>query len=665
MISKDTIDKIFSTARIEEVIGDFVSLKKSGSNYKGLSPFTTEKTPSFFVSPSKQIFKCFSSGVGGNVVKFLMEHDQLTYPEALRFLAEKYNIEIEEDEVTPEQEEARSERESLYVVNKFAEEFFTEQLATEEGKAIGLSYFKERGFSAETIDTFRLGYSPDSWDSFLKASKEKGYKEEYLLKTGLIKQGSNNRLYDGYKGRVIFPIHNLSGRPIGFGGRTLKTDKKVPKYINSPESDVYDKSNVLYGLYQAKSAIVKQDACLLVEGYTDVLSLHQNGIKHVVASSGTSLTTGQIRLISRYTKNIVILYDGDAAGIKASFRGIDLILEEGLNVKVVLFPDGEDPDSYSQKLGTEELTEFLDQNAKDFIVFKSSILMKDIAGDPVKKAGVVHEIVNSIALIPDHITRSLYLKECSSIVDVPEKALIAELNKFRKKRINDKMRQKEREQQKQNDAPPPPPFPGDEIPPEAQAPFFEDAQELRGFSFEVEEENLIRFLLNYGNEPISVEIENEEGKEETVEITVAHFLLNDILADEIQFSNPAYQAIVDETITLIESEDELNHQHFTHHANELISTKATDLLTQKYDLHNWERKNIFVKTEAFDLFKSAKEFLYALKIKHLLKLITDLQQELRTCENHEDVIELLKKKRNLDELKVELSSEKGIVTYSL
>lgn len=665
MISKDTIDKIFSTARIEEVIGDFVSLKKSGSNYKGLSPFTTEKTPSFFVSPSKQIFKCFSSGVGGNVVKFLMEHDQLTYPEALRFLAEKYNIEIEEDEVTPEQEEARSERESLYVVNKFAEEFFTEQLETDEGKAIGLSYFKERGFSAETIETFRLGYSPDSWDSFLKSAKEKGYKEEYLLKTGLIKQGSNNRLYDGYKGRVIFPIHNLSGRPIGFGGRTLKTDKKVPKYINSPESDVYDKSNVLYGLYQAKGAIVKQDACLLVEGYTDVLSLHQNNIKHVVASSGTSLTTGQIRLISRYTKNVVILYDGDAAGIKASFRGIDLILEEGLNVKVVLFPDGEDPDSYSQKLGTEELTEFLDQNAKDFIVFKSSILMKDIAGDPVKKAGVVHEIVNSIALIPDHITRSLYLKECSSIVDVPERALIAELNKFRKKRINDKMRQKEREQQKQNDAPPPPPFPGEEIPPEAQAPFFEDAQELRGFSFEVEEENLIRFLLNYGNEPISVEIENEEGKEETVEITVAHFLLNDILADEIQFSNPAYQAIVDETITLIENEDELNHQHFTHHTNELISTKATDLLTQKYDLHNWERKNIFVKTEASDLFRSAKEFLYALKIKHLLKLITDLQQELRTCENHEDVIELLKKKRNLDQLKVELSSEKGIVTYSL
>ena len=660
MISKSTIDKIFATARIEEVIGEFVALKKSGSSYKGLSPFTSEKTPSFFVSPSKQIFKCFSSGVGGNVVKFLMEHDHLTYPEALRHLAEKYNIEIEEEEVTPEEEEARSERESLYIVNKFAEGFFVESLKTEEGKSIGLSYFKERGFNEETLETFKLGYSPDSWDAFKKEAEKNGYKEEYLLKTGLLKKSNNGKLYDGYKGRVIFPIHNLSGRPIGFGGRTLKTDKKIPKYINSPESDVYDKSNVLYGLYQSKNDIVKQDACLLVEGYTDVISLHQNGVKNVVASSGTSLTTGQIRLISRYTKNIVILYDSDAAGIKASFRGIDLILEEGLNVKVVLFPDGEDPDSYAQKLGTEELTEFIQENAKDFIVFKSSILMKDIAGDPVKKAGVIHEIVNSIALIPDHITRSLYIKECSGIVDVPEKALIAELNKFRRKRINEKMRQKQREQDRDN---PPPPTEEDR-PAGEVASFFEDAKELQGFSFETEEDNLVRFLINHGDKPITVEIE-EDGKEEEVEITVAHFLLNEIFTDEIQFSNPAFQAIVDYALDLLEENKSLDSQYFIQHENELISKKSIDLLTNKYELHHWEKKDIFVRTDATDLFKSAKEYLYALKIKHLLKLITDLQQELKTCEDYDEVVQLLKKKRNLDELKKELSAEKGIVTYSL
>lgn len=660
MISKSTIDKIFATARIEEVIGEFVALKKSGSSYKGLSPFTSEKTPSFFVSPSKQIFKCFSSGVGGNVVKFLMEHDHLTYPEALRHLAEKYNIEIEEEEVTPEEEEARSERESLYIVNKFAEGFFVESLSTEEGKSVGLSYFKERGFNEETLATFKLGYSPDSWDAFKKAAEKNGYKEEYLIKTGLLKKSNNGKLYDGYKGRVIFPIHNLSGRPIGFGGRTLKTDKKIPKYINSPESDVYDKSNVLYGLYQSKNDIVKQDACLLVEGYTDVISLHQNGVKNVVASSGTSLTTGQIRLISRYTKNIVILYDSDAAGIKASFRGIDLILEEGLNVKVVLFPDGEDPDSYAQKLGTEELTEFIQENAKDFIVFKSSILMKDIAGDPVKKAGIIHEIVNSIALIPDHITRSLYIKECSGIVDVPEKALIAELNKFRRKRINEKMRQKQREQDRDN-----PPLPTEEDRPAGEvASFFEDAKDLKGFSFETEEDNLVRFLINHGDKTITVEIE-EEGKEEEVEITVAHFLLNEIFTDEIQFSNPAFQAIVDYSLDLLEENKSLDQQYFIQHENELISKKAIDLLTNKYELHHWEKKEIFVRTEATDLFRSAKEYLYALKIKHLLKLITDLQQELKTCEDYDEVVQLLKKKRNLDELKKELSAEKGIVTYSL
>ena len=659
MISNSTIDKIFSTARIEEVIGEFVSLKKSGSNYKGLSPFTEEKTPSFFVSPSKQIFKCFSSGVGGNVVKFLMELEHMTYPEALRFLAEKYNIEIEEEGTTPEEDAERSERESLYIVTKFAEDFFIEKLHSEEGIAVGLSYFKERGFSTETIEKFKLGYSPDLWDAFLKEALEKGYKEEYLIKTGLIKESSNGKKYDGYKGRVIFPIHNLSGRPIGFGGRTLKTDKKVPKYINSPESEIYDKSNVLYGLYQAKGEVIKQDNCLLVEGYTDVTSLAQSGITNVVSSSGTSLTQGQIRLISRYTKNITILYDGDAAGIKASFRGIDLILEEGLNVKIVLFPEGEDPDSYSKKLGSEELKTFIEENAKDFIVFKSGVLLKDTKGDPIKKSGIIHDIVNSISFIPDHITRSLYIKECSNILDIPEKALIGELNKLRKNRLDKKIREKERGAS----TPPLPdnvPLPTEEN--ETQNQFFEDVKELAAFDFEFQERDIVRLLLNYGQDTIVVEIENEEtGEQEEVETILANYIISEILSDELVFKNPAYQQIFDEYVDLFASEKEISQQHFINHTNELISKMTVDLLSFPYDLHEWEKKNIFVTTEKDKLVKAGKGAIYSLKTKHIQKLIAELQEQIKSAyEKGEDFYQFQGKQVKLENIKRELSKEQGI-----
>lgn len=654
MITRATIDKIFTTARVEEVIGEFVSLKKSGSNYKGLSPFTNEKTPSFFVSPSKQIFKCFSSGKGGNVVTFLMEHEQMSYPEALRFLAEKYNIEIEEEGISEEDKAEQDERESLYVVTKFAETFFQEALNSEEGKSVALSYFKERGISKISVETFKLGYNPDAWDALLKKAKEEGYKEDYLLQTGLLKKSQNDTLYDGYKGRVIFPIHNLSGRPIGFGGRTLKSDKKVPKYINSPESPIYDKSNVLYGLYQAKGEIVKEDNCYLVEGYTDVISLHQNGIKNVVASSGTSLTSGQIRLIRRYTQNITILYDGDEAGIKASFRGIDLVLEEGLNVQVVLFPEGEDPDSYAQKLSNTALKSFVTEQARDFMVFKSDILMNSVHNDPIKKSNAIREIVKSIALIPDHITRSLYLKECSSIVDLPERALINELNKIRRNRIREQQRQKLREQGEQE-------VPETEVI-EAESERDRLQKALNSFNFEPQERDVIRILLNYGQEYIQLDIENDETQEtETVEVPLAEFILIELDADNIQMTTEKYQTILNEYILLLNEERPIQHQHFTGHEDSTIRDTAIELLSEPYELHHWEARNVFVKTEKDRLYAAAKGALFALKTKHLNKMIAAIQEEIKVRYNEgEPVQELLEKQSKLMEVKKSLSTEQGI-----
>jgi DNA primase len=384
MIPKETIDKIYENIMIEDVVGDFVQLKKAGTNYKGLSPFTSEKTPSFFVSPAKGIYKCFSSGKGGNAVNFLMEHERFSYPEALRWLADKYGIEVQEEEQSAEEIAELNERESLAIVTTFAQEFFTEQLfETEEGRAVGLSYFKERGFREDTIKEFLLGYCPDDWDAFTKAALKKGYELKYLEKAGLTKS-RNGSPYDFFRGRVMFPIRNISGKVIGFGGRTLKSDKKVAKYFNSPESELYNKSRVLYGLYLAKNEILKQDLCYLVEGYTDVISLNQNGVVNVVSSSGTSMTEGQIKQIKRYTKNITILYDGDAAGIKASFRGIDMILSQGMNVKVVLFPEGEDPDSYAKSVSTTVLKNYIENEAKDFIVFKTDLLAEDSKDDPIK-----------------------------------------------------------------------------------------------------------------------------------------------------------------------------------------------------------------------------------------------------------------------------------------
>ena len=429
MIPQETIGKIFDSADIVEVIGDFIHLKKSGSNFKGLSPFANEKTPSFMVSPGKRIFKDFSSGKGGNVVTFLMEHEQLSYPEALKWLANKYNIEIEEAEETKEQIEAKHQKEALYLAHQFASEFFKTSLKdSNEGKSVGLSYLKKRGYNLNTIEEFELGYSPDDFNALENEAKKANYSLGPLKISGLIKEGEKGN-YDFFRGRIIFPIHNITGRIIGFGGRTLRTDKKVAKYFNSPESDIYNKSNVLYGLFQSKNEIIKTDSCLLVEGYTDVISLHHNGIKNAVSSSGTSLTEGQIRLIKRFTNNIVILYDSDPAGINASFRGVDMILKAGLNVKVVLFPEGEDPDSYAHQLSNEDFKSYLNDNQIDFISFKANHLLEKTKNDPINISKTINDIIISISIIPDAVSRSVYIKKTAQIFEMDEELLINEVRK--------------------------------------------------------------------------------------------------------------------------------------------------------------------------------------------------------------------------------------------
>src|SRR5271154_784061 len=485
MITKPTIDRIMEATDIVEVIGEFVQLKKRGANYVGLSPFANERTPSFTVSPAKGIFKDFSSGKGGSAVTFLMELEKFTYPEALKWLAKKYGIEVEETVEASENKEEEHRRESLMIVSAYAAKFFHESLETDEGKSIGLSYFKERGFNNDTIKKFELGYSPDQWEAFTGAALKDGYQEEFLVESGLSVKRDNGSLYDRYRGRVMFPIHGFTGRVIAFGGRTLKTDKNVPKYVNSPESEIYHKSNVLYGLYFAKKAIRDEDNCYLVEGYADVLSVHQAGIENVVASSGTSLTIEQIRLIGRFTKNITILYDGDAAGIKASLRGLDMILEEGLNVKVVLFPDGHDPDSYVRSVGTNAFKTHIDKNRKDFILYKTDILLKEAGNDPIKKAEVIREIVESIAKIPDSIKASVFIKECSYQLQIDERALLSELNKMR-------MAKAKKDSQLQISRPV---TPSEEILPEE--PEFKSIKDDSS-----QEREIIRLLLLYGNRVI-------------------------------------------------------------------------------------------------------------------------------------------------------------------
>ncbi len=644
MISRQTIARILDTARIEEVIGEFVKLKKSGQNYKGLSPFTAERNPSFYVSPAKGIFKCFSSGKGGNVVNFLMEHEHFTYPEALIYLAKKYGIAVEEDEVKPEDTQAETERETLFQVTAFALNFFTQQLhETEAGKAIGLEYFKSRDMKPDTIKKFQLGYSPESWDAFTKHALENGYKLEYLEKTGLtiVKE---TRSYDRFRGRVIFPIHNITGRILGFGGRTLLKDDNVPKYVNSVESEIYNKSQTLYGLYFAKSAIIRNDNCYLVEGYTDVISMHQAGIENVVASSGTALTEDQIRLIKRYTLNITILYDGDPAGIKASFRGIDMVLEQGMNVRIVLFPDGEDPDSFARKHRRAELEELITTKAQDFIRFKTSLLLKEAASDPIKRAGLIKEIVGSISLIPDPIYRSVYIKECSTLMEVQEQVLMSSLNKLLYQRNR---KQAEQEAAKQEVELP-------EMPSPRQV-------EAEDHLIENQEYHLIRLLILYSNYEIEIYEEDENGKVSPQRMTVAKYIIEEIDRDELKFSNTEYQMIFDlYNAALIEGRDPDEKMLILENQDQQFINVVISMISDPYELSkNWLKNRIQVSSEKEKLSVAIETTLLSFKGKTIDQMISRILQELKHTDNDDDILILQAKHKTLKNISNKINQKLG------
>ncbi|ETN95004.1 DNA primase [Zhouia amylolytica] len=637
MISKETIDKVFETARLEEVIGDFVQLKKSGANFKGLSPFTDERTPSFMVSPVKQIWKDFSSGKGGNVVSFLMEHEHFTYPEAVKYLAKKYNIEVEETELSSEDKEQANERESMYLVSEFAQKYFAETLwESELGKAIGLTYFKERGFRSDTIKKFQLGYSLDEWEAFTKEALDNGYKIDYLEKTGLtIVKG--DKKFDRFKGRVMFPIHSMSGRVLGFGGRILTNDKKAAKYLNSPESDIYHKSKVLYGLYQAKQAIAKEDNCYLVEGYTDVIQFNQTGIENVVSSSGTALTPEQIRLINRLTKNITVLFDGDAAGLRASLRGIDLILEQGMNVKVCTFPEGEDPDSFARKNALEDLSLYLQENAQDFIQFKASILVKDAKGDPVKKADTIRDIVNSIAKIPDRIQREVYIQECSRIMDISEDVLFNTLAQIGKHELREAGKQ-HRQKQKQK---------------AFDVVRNDEDKNVKKVDFQQElERQIIQLLLLYGTKTEEFEDlllkENEKGElvlePEVHSVKVFEKIYVDLQQDEVELTNPIFKVIFEELVVhLSQGEEDFSVDSFISHAEPQVASEITSILMEdeKYMLHNWERKDILVKGKTASLSQLVTETILNLRCHLIEKRVEQLQDatKQKIDGNNHDVLE--------------------------
>jgi DNA primase len=638
MIDQATIDRIFASVDIVEVISDFVKLKKAGANFKGLSPFTNEKTPSFFVSPAKGIFKCFSSGIGGNAVSFLMEHEKLSYPEALRYLARKYNIEIEEQELTAEEIKEKNERESLIAVNEFACQQFIDWLNNlEEGKAVGLSYLKERGFRQFIIEKFQLGYSPQIKDALTKTALNKGYKLDYLVKTGLTIKKEDFH-FDRFSGRVIFPIHSLSGQIVGFGGRILKKEEKSAKYLNSPESDIYHKSHILYGIFFAKQDIIKKDKCYLVEGYTDVISLHQMGIENVVASSGTALTAEQVRLIKRFTKNITVLYDGDEAGIKASLRGIDIILEEGLNVKVLLFPEGEDPDSFAQSHSNTEYMDFIQNNETDFIKFKTRLLLKDAENDPVKRATLITDVVRTVAVIPDNIIRSVYIRECSKILDIDEGILYNETRKIRRNKAYEKA-------QRSNYIP-------DYQPPNQVKP----KQGIQISNEYPHEKDILRITMRYANEILRLEGQKDNP-------TVLAYVVNEILSDDLEFQHPVYQQLFKELVHIYEQNETYDERFFTRHENAEICKATVDLTTDNYEISTiWRKNEVLRATDDMKLNEIVPQLVMAFKNKKLMDMIRDTQEEIRNAQNDHDAenLSILQQKFVvLNELKKQFSKKLG------
>lgn len=647
MIDRATIDRIFSAADIVEVVGEYVNLKKAGINYKGLSPFTNEKTPSFFVSPAKGIFKCFSSGKGGSAVTFLMEHEKLSYPEALKYLAKKYNIEYSEKEESEEERQQKDDRESMLAVNVYAQKYFSDTLfKTEEGKAIGLSYFHERGFREDTILKFQLGYSREQKDAFSKTATDKGYKIDFLVKTGLTIQ-KDNHLYDRFHGRVMFPIHSLSGQVIGFGGRILKTNEKTAKYLNSPESEIYHKGHTLYGFYFARQSVIKHDKCFLVEGYTDVISMHQAGIDNVAASSGTSLTSEQIRLIKRFTKNVTVLYDGDEAGIKASLRGIDMILEEGLNVRVVLLPDGEDPDSFARSRSASDFLDFIEKNETDFISFKTRLLIKDAKSDPVKRATLITDVVRSVAVIPDGITRTVYIRECSKILDIDERVLYTEIRKIRRRLVEQNSKYSTT---------------ADNLPDLSQSNI--DAAKVKpneqNDTYLVEKE-IIRLLLNYGNKE---EMKVKDKEKEEITISVAKYVINEIdILDKLEFKVPIFDIIYNEIRRQFEETGKIDDNFFIMHHDVEIASTSVDLLTVIYQLSRiWSKQGSYVQTEDMILKEIVPGTVAALKNQNVKSKITETEKELKAAQETNDMekMMLLQQRRMiLDSLKKELSKNLG------
>ena len=667
MIDQATVDKIIDSANILEVVSDFVTLRKRGVNYVGLCPFHDEKTPSFSVSPSKGICKCFSCGKGGSAVHFIMEHEQLSYYEALKYLAKKYNIEIEERELSDEEKQIKSDRESMLIVNSFAQEYFSNILFQHsEGRSVGLAYFHERGFRDDIIHKFALGYSLEQRDALAIEAKKRGYKEEYLLKTGLCLEGQNGYISDRFRGRVIFPVFSLSGKVLAFGGRVLRKSDKLAKYVNSPESEVYHKSNVLYGIYQAKQSIVKNDNCFLVEGYTDVLSMHQAGVENVVASSGTSLTPGQIRLIHRFTNNITVIYDGDAAGIKASLRGIDLILKEGMNIKVVLLPDGDDPDSFAKKQSASSFTEYIKNHEVDFIRFKTNLLLDSAGNDPIKRAELISDIVQSIAIIPDTIVRSVYTKECSRLMEISEEVLLREINKIKlsqlqngtppnKKTLSETSADKQNSQEEgtQND--------DTETLMETQGVPQGVLQEKRVPSpLDPVEKTLVRYMIRYGFHDLFSEINEETGETETWK--VIPYILTDLQNDEIEFQHPLYKKVIAEINHIFDQEGEHLTRYFLAHPDEEISRLAVDLVSEKYQLSKIHTKFQTIESEEeklADLIPRAlfelKDAITSLNIKHIREEIKKTAKE----KNPERTTQLMSELNGLYALKAALAKQLG------
>ena len=703
MIDQPTIDRILDAAQIVDIVSDFVTLRKRGVNYVGLCPFHDDKTPSFYVSPSKGLCKCFSCGKGGNAVHFIMEHEQMSYPEALKYLAKKYGIEIKERELSNEEKLVQGERESLFIVNQFARDYFQDILRNHvDGRSIGMAYFRNRGFRDDIIEKFQLGYCTESHDAMAQEALKKGYKKEFLIKTGLCYETDDHRLRDRFWGRVIFPVHTLSGKVVAFGGRVLASATKgvKVKYVNSPESEIYHKSNELYGIYFAKQAIVKQDRCFLVEGYTDVISMHQSGIENVVASSGTALTPGQIRLIHRFTNNMTVLYDGDAAGIKAALRGIDLLLEDGMNVKVVLLPDGEDPDSFARKHNASQFAEFIRQNETDFIRFKTRLLLDDAGTDPIKRSALISDIIRTVAIIPDNIARSLYIRECSTMMEIDEMLLLNEVNKIR---LNKEERQANTpsspipatpvnipeypdipgyqpypeetlaEQPQESPLPPdntiPPPPPeeyspddggGSMLPP---APFTPPAHIPVGpkrSPYEAYEVALLRYIVRYG-ERILFQYTDEETNEDVV-IRVSEYIRSELERDDLTFYTPLFKSMMDEAADRCRSEGFIANRYFLAHPDPNVSRLAANLISEKYQLSKYHTKYRELEQEEDKLDQLVIRELYAFKDAYILSQIKEIQAQIKSMQNNgdmEQVFELMKKLTRLNEIKNVLSKELG------